>query len=1210
MEIIRDIFDQARPIDRQITSVINYAGASEDQLEREIREYEVTDSLSRHYERLLSNLADGFAAGAGHEIGVWVSGFYGSGKSSFTKYLGFAFDPKRTLKGDPFLKWLQNQFPSLPLRQQLSTVASKFPATVIMSDLAAVASVQAAAQGVSRLLYDEVMAWAGYSKDEKLALLELLLEKDGKLDGFKTRFQEVAKGRTWDSLKNDLLLGVTFASRIVSEFYGEIWPDARAFNDTKISARYGEDERVRQMLDLIERRTGSRRVIFIIDEVGQFLEGSPQLILNMQGLAENLKNLGFGHAWVIATAQQTLPVTGPLFKLKDRFPEARRVDIESSDIREITYRRLLRKSPAGDALLRSLYKEKEGGLLHATQRQNTKLFQSTLTADTFVRLYPFLPQHFSLLMELLRSLARSTGGIGLRSAIKVIQDVLVDVSGYRAGHQLLADAGIGALATADVFYDTLRRDIERANRQLVETVDRVGEVFGAASLHLRVAKTIVILQFIEGFPVSRENVAALLYPNLSSVPTKLEVEKAVNDLLAEKGLPLTEIDGSLRFMSEAVSQIMGEKSLLQPSSSDSNRILSDRLRELLTPEPSAMVEGKLKVKVQTKLLQGSMPLPISHEKSEIELHLELVAPTELAATQATRINDSRVLSNQHIIYLTGEDSAQLRDLIKEIFQCEEIHRRHRTEAAEKEVADFVRAQGQRAETLKRDLDAALQNAFLKGSFVFRGKPQAVTTRGTELLAACKSQVQQVAAEVFHRFKEAPENVETNLAERLLQTRDLSTIASAVDPLELVQKKGNETRINDAHPALIAILDHLKKHGEVDGRKVLDDFGRAPFGWFKDTTRYLVAALLIAGRIRLRVGAPWIKVSGEKALEGLKNNNAFLKVDVATNDETVSAETLLRAANRLLSVTGQNILPMPQNVSRGVQEYFPKFQRDYASLAAELTTAGLPGADRAGRLQKQLSQVLQGDASEAPTVIGAEECELIDNLIWARDVRKAFEQKLDDTARAAGDLLREIPLLPKIGAAEVLLRESEMLRTELAGFLEREDFFSVGADIRNRLQNLNLLVKAGAEQLTNEFTQALNQERDGLRSTALWTALPEADRANFSEKLDSLDLGTAASLAGMRTLVNRKLEVDSTLASMRGKVESRAREVAEFKAEQPIPTPVTPGPPATPRATGMTPREPARIKARRRYESADDVKPLIQELQEAVAADLPVDLELE
>lgn len=1207
MKIIRDIFDQARPIDRQITSVINYAGDSEDQLEREIREYEVTDNLARHYERFLSNLSDGFSAGGGHEIGVWVSGFYGSGKSSFTKYLGFAFDPSRKLKGDPFLKWLQNQFPGVPLRQQLSTVANRYPATVIMLDLAAVAGVQAAAQGVSRLLYDEVMAWAGYSKDEKLALLELLLEKDGKLDAFKQRFQEVAKGRSWVSLKDDLLLGVTFASRIVPEFYSDIWPDAKSFNDTKISARYGEDERVQQMLDLIERRTGSRRVIFIVDEVGQFLEGSPQLILNMQGLAENLKNLGFGHAWLLATAQQTLPVTGPLFKLKDRFPEPLRVDIESSDIREITYRRLLRKSPTADQLLRSRFKEKEGGLLHATQLKNTKFIQSDLTVDTFAKLYPFLPQHFSLLMELLRSLARSTGGIGLRSAIKVIQDVLVDVSGYRSGARLLADADIGALATTDVFYDTLRRDIERANRQIVETVDRVGEVFGADSLHLRVAKTIVVLQFIEGFPVSRENIAALLYPNLSSPPMLPQVEQVLNELLAEKGLPLTEIDGSLRFMSEAVSQIIGEKSLLQPSTSDSNRILSDRLREILTPEPSALVEHTLKVKVQTKLVQGSMPLPISHEKSEIELDLEIVAPAELAATQAARVNESRLPSNQQTIYLTGEDSAQIRDLVKEIFQCEEIHLRHRAEAAEKEVADFVRAQGQRAEILKRDLDVALQNSFKKGSFVFRAQPDAVASRGADLLAACKSEVQDVATKVFHRFKEAPENVDTNLADRLLATKDLSTISSAVDPLGLVQKKGNATRINDSHPALVAILDHLKKHGEVDGRKLLDDFGRAPFGWFKDTTRYLVAALLIAGRIRIRVGSQWIKVSGEKAIEGLKNNNTFIKVDIATNDETISTDTLLRAASRLLNVTGQNILPMPQNVSRGVQEHFPKFQRDYASLVAELTAAGLPGSERAARLQKQLSQVLQGDASEAPVVIGAEECELIDNLIWAREVRKAFDQKLDETAITARELLREIPLLPKIGAAESLLRESEELRTEIAGFLEREDFFTISADLRNRLQNLNILVKASAEELTKQFAETLNHERDDIRSTPLWASLPEADRANFSENLDAINLGTASDLAGMRTLVNRKLEADSTLASTRNKVEARAKEVAEAKAAPPTRPPDIPTPNDT---TPTTRREPARIKARRRYESGAEVKPLITQLQEAVDADRPVDLELE
>jgi hypothetical protein len=1203
MQTIRELFDASRPIDRQITSVINYAGATEDQLEREICEYEVTDSLIRHYERLLTNLDSGFSAGAGHEIGVWVSGFYGSGKSSFTKYLGFAFDPSRTIKGDPFLKWLQNQFKGAPVSQQLSTVAKKYPAAVIMLDLAAVASVQAANQGVSRLLYDSVMAWAGFSKDEKLAELERKLEVDGKLEDFKARFSEVAKGRSWDSLKNDLLLGLTFASQIVPEFYGEIWKDTKAFNDIKISSRYGEDERARQMLDLIERRTGSKRVIFIIDEVGQFLEGSPQLILNMQGLAENLKNNGLGQAWVIATAQQTLPVTGPLFKLKDRFPEALRVDIESTDIREITSRRLLRKSPGADKLLRELFKDKEGSLLHATQLKNTKLAQSPFAVDDFVKLYPFLPQHFSLLMELLRSLARSTGGVGLRSAIKVIQDVLVDVSGNRAGHTLLADETTGALATADLFYDTLRRDIERANRQLVETVDRVGEIFGKDSTHLRIAKTIAVLQLIDGFPVSRSNVAALLYRTVTEAPDQATVDRAIGEMLVEKGLPITEIDESLRFMSEAVSQIMSEKTTLAPSSVDANSILSNRLRDVLSPEPAASVEGKLKVKVQIKLVQGSLPLAITHEKQEIELHLETVLPGDLAATQVSRTNDSRVLSNLNVIYLIGEDSAQIRDLVRDVYQCEEIHRRHRTEAAEKEVADFVRAQGQRAELLKRDLDTALQQAFLKGSFVFRGKPIAVTTFGQELLGACKAQVQLVASEVFQRFKEAPENVEASLAERLLNMKDLSTIASSLDPLNLVQKKGNATRIDDSHAALVAILDHLKKHGEIDGKRLLEDFSRAPFGWFKDTTRYLVAALLIAGRVRLRIAGQWIKVPGDKAIEALKNSTTFAKIDIATNDETVSQETLLRAGQSLMTVTGQSILPLPQTISRGVQEHFPKFQREYASLGSDLTLAGLSGAERAGRLQKQLSQVLQNDASEAPTIVGAESCEMIENLIWAREVRKAFEQKLDTVATTTGKLLRDIPSLPKIGAAEALMRDSEAIREELSGYLEREDFFAVGADIRNRLQSLEGLVRAGATELSSQFSKALDAERNAITSTPQWATLPEADRATYSDELSLLKVGTATDLEGMRAIVNSKLEADSLLSNMRAKVDSRVKELAAA----PVPLPLEP--PPTPELGSLN-KTPVRIAARRRYESGMAVLPLIKALQDAADDDRPVDMEFE
>jgi len=108
MKTIRDLFDKSKPIDRRIEKVITYDTTSEELLKREIQEYVATESIEQHFDRFLDRLDEGMGSGATTECGVWVSGFYGSGKSSFTKYLGFAFDPTRLIEGKPFVEWLQN----------------------------------------------------------------------------------------------------------------------------------------------------------------------------------------------------------------------------------------------------------------------------------------------------------------------------------------------------------------------------------------------------------------------------------------------------------------------------------------------------------------------------------------------------------------------------------------------------------------------------------------------------------------------------------------------------------------------------------------------------------------------------------------------------------------------------------------------------------------------------------------------------------------------------------------------------------------------------------------------------------------------------------------------------------------------------------------------------------------------------------------------
>lgn len=1190
MKIIRELFDQTRPIDRQIVAVINYAADDEKLIRQEIAEYEITDSLARHYEKFMNNLDAGFKGGGGHEVGVWVSGFYGSGKSSFTKYLGFALDPSRKVGNESFLKCFQNQIPSAPLRTQLGTLAKNFPATVIMIDLASVASANAANDGISRIVYHKVLEWASYSKDEKISLLELMVERDGLKDEFVAAIEET--GYTWAELQNDLLAANAIVSQVACKLYPKLWPDSASFSRTKVDSIYGEDERLKQMLDLIERRTGSRRVLFILDEVGQFIEGTNRLILNLQGFAENLKNIGQGQAWIIATAQQTLPMAGPLFKLKDRYPDPLRIDIESTDIREITYRRLLKKSSDAITLLKKIFSDHSGAITAATQLKNTKHIQTNLDADEFARLYPFLPQHFNILMELLRGLARSTGGIGLRSTLKVIQDVLVDMKGSQAGTHL-ADLPVGTLATADIFFDTLRADIERANRPLVEAVAKVANAYGANSLHHRIAKTVAVLQLVEGFPVSAENVAAMLHSSATATPITEAVAAAADEMCDDKELPLELVDGSLRFMSEAVSQILIEQGSLIPSSNDQLTILNEILRDqIFSPEPAARLENSKNVKAQVKLLHGTMPVAVTHSKEDVELHLELAAASEIPNRLKDRLNDSRVPSNRNILFLIGEDTREIRDLMTRIYRCEEIHRRHRTEAAEKEVTQFIIAQKSRAEILKRDLDTVLQNAFLKGSFVFRGTDTAVATRGTELRQACNGQLIHVAAEVFPSYKLAPQNLDSNVAEKLLLAPDLSVIPSAMDPLGLVDKAGAATKVRIDHPALIALLDYLRTRGEVDGRKLLDDFNRAPYGWFKDTTRYLAAGLLISQAIRIKVGSQWLETVGPKAIEAMKNNNNFAKIDVATNDKQIPQETLNRAAKRLLDLTGEKVLPMAPRISQAVLKHFPGFRNEYASLAVELTSSSLPGSARAQSLSKRLSQVLDRDASDASVTLGAEEASIVDDLAWAHEVRKALENELGKDASEAASLSAAIAALPKFGVLEQLVNSTAILRDELQECLLREDFYTVASDIRTRLSALGEQVKSAAHALSREISTHVDSLRESITNMPEWSDLPADDRSEFSHQLDGVSLPDATDIAGIRLLLNRRMELDATLAQIRNSVLER------HKKRQEENTPLPPPPEDTALVGAVTS---VKVRLRRSYYKQDlpQLEKTLAQIDEAV-----------
>lgn len=1140
MSNIRDLFEISRSLDRRIEKVISFDSTENDQLKREVTEYVVTDNIARSFDRLLSHLGEGLGGGA-HEIGVWVSGFYGSGKSSFTKYLGFSLDPTRKVDDKPFLEWLQAQLKSAALKAQLGALAKRYPATVIMVDLASAQIAGATMVEISTVLYWTVMQWAGYSKDKKVAYLQFMLEKDSKMEAFEKRIAELSKGKSWKQIQNQPLVVNQFASRLAHEFYPEVFTDATAFQKLRVDEAEKENERVAEMLELVRRRSGKPNIIFILDEVGQYIAARDNLILNLDGLAKNVKQLGGGKVWLIATAQQTLTEDDPnarfnsakLFKLSDRFPI--RVDLEASDIREICYNRLLTKSSAGDKALAALFDAHGPALKHHTQLTGTRYYKSALEKDEFRKLYPFLPQHFDILLELLGRLAKTSGGIGLRSAIKVIQDVLVDQSGLRSGQALLANAPAGELATTITFYDTLRLDIQRSFKHVVEGVVRAEKAFGNDSFEVKVAKVIAVLQVLDDFPISRENIAALLHPRVES-PSQLEsVKAAVARLMEEKAVHLNEVDGKLRFMSEAVAEMEAAKGKINVFDRDLRKVLNEKLTQIFTHPPEVRLEGTRSVTAGMKTAVGAQAVSLLGERESIQYQVELVDAAAYDKRRDERITDSATPANRATVFWLARQDNDLEKLLTEVVQCREVFNQNRNKTVEKEVGDYLNSQWQRAETLTGELEQRLRKMLAGGSFVFHSTPVAVASLDVGVNEAANKHLDEVARKVFSKYNLAPIQAEGSLAEKFLKTQNLQQIASQNDPLKLVVTAAGQKKINVDNYALVAIRDYLAKQGQVEGGKLLDDFYAPEFGWSKDTTRYLLAALFVASVIKLRIGGADVTVRGDSAIEVLRNNNSFKKAGVALRDSTVSPQAKILAADRLLQLTGEQVMPLEQDISEGVLKHFPDLQRAYAPLESRLNGCGLPGAEQASDLQDSLTEILKGDASDATPRLGAEKCPMFDSLLWAREVQKAFTNGIETTVVQLRRHLKEIEELPGVGATGDLVTKTSGQRGDAAELLKRDDFYTQMPALQTALKNLQVAVRDGCKALGAAQTTSLEREVKAIESMPEWMRLGTEHQDAFSARLDKLNITGTEDLDGIRKLLNHQFTISTELERIKAEI---------------------------------------------------------------------------
>ena len=1191
MQKIQDLFDPSKQLNRTIESVVTFGANTVQDLNSEIREYVVTDKLHKNYEDVIGDLQSAFDNGS-KEVGIWVAGFYGSGKSSFAKYLGLSFDKSILIDGVTFGDKLMSRINDVGITAMHKTIIARHNPQVVMIDLS-VQNPGGKIALVSDIVYYETLKLLGItsSSDQKVMSFIDMLHSEGKYDEF-CQLVETEKKKSWKAVESNDLIANMFAAEYAPRLLPAYFPDSDSYNRIVINTAENEKERFTRLIKLIKEKTGHDRVIFVLDEVGQYVASNVELILNVEGMMHIFKDEFRGNVWVIATAQQTLTEdnrnaqinSNELYRLAARFPV--KVDIEANDIKEIITKRLLGKSNEGQSYLKKLFTQNEGALKNNTHLslQAKSIYNQVLTDESFANLYPFLPVHIDILLSLLQKLASRTGGVGLRSVIRLIRDILVD--------NKLADATIGQMAGPEHFYDVLHTDMDKgATKEVVIAADKAIQVFNGNALAVRICKTIAVMQLLDDFNLSFDNICALLYNKVGGSVDKSKVREILDEITTSDGLTLQEIDGKYQFMTNAILGIREERNKIIPRESEKADVLQEQLKDMMSPAPSVNVYSSKTITAGVELTERNRPYTIFATQS-LKLNVRFVTGSDFEETRQQLLTESTKKENERTLYWLCTLAKDKEDLLQEIVRCQTIKTRHLNET-NKEIQAYLRAQQDMAEEKKRDLNKLLRDAWNNSEIIFKGSPQQVNADTYKTVA-----LKQIAEKVFEKYPMAATNMKGDCVTNLAKYADITTIPAALNPFGIIDtKKGI---IDPSYSAISELKDFIAYRNETTGQELTTHFEKDPYGWSKDTIRYLVALMLKASIIQIRVGGKDVTVFGETAVDAMSTNNNFNKISISLNtDGELSVQELLKAAQNLTALFNSGrIAPVKDQIAQEALKKMTRFIPQLNRLLPDFEYFQLAGLQLFKQAINYAQRIKDTEGGDAAFLLG-KDADCYEAFRYAVDILKINDQsKVLDSLKHIHKLTTDASTLPNLPQLADFRKHIGDVTQLMNDYIANPNIHQIASEITDLSNQANSYLSEACIAFQTEGNQKIAESREEIKKMEGYDKLTEAEQQQITILADGLNLEYGSpTLDNLRVMVNSYTTLylpNGGIDAIRSKVKQMVIQHAPAVVTTPPAAPQTP--PADPNGAHEPAKQPRQMKLKRSLTTRAEVQQVITELQ--------------
>ena len=520
----------SKPVDRPIEGVIKADDAAS--LHLEVEEYVLTNEVAKCLEAFL----DAYNNYAGAN-GVWISGFFGSGKSHLLKMLALLLE-NRQIDGaaalDLFLpKCGDNEI----LRADLERAVG-IPAKSILFNIDQKADIISKTQidallAVFVKVFDEMCGF--YGKQGHIAQFERDLESRGLYTQFKTNYETTA-GRTWEKGREQGLLETGNIAKAYAQTTGDNETPAMGILEKYRSEyRVSIEDFAEQVHTYIEKQSADFRLNFFVDEVGQYIAGNVKLMTNMQTIAESLATRCRGRAWVMVTAQEDMEmVVGDMdkqqgndfSKIQARF--ANRMKLTSADVAEVIQERLLKKNDAAEVLLSDIYRAQTNNFKTLFDfADGSQTYRNFRDRDHFIHSYPFIPYQFALFQSAIQNLSLHEAfegkhsSVGERSMLGVFQQVAIQIR----------DHEVGQLATFDLMFEGIRTALKSGiQRAIIQAENHLNNPFA-----LRLLKTLFLVKYVKEFKATLRNLRILMLDGFDQdIPSLSEQVQEALDLLEQQ----------------------------------------------------------------------------------------------------------------------------------------------------------------------------------------------------------------------------------------------------------------------------------------------------------------------------------------------------------------------------------------------------------------------------------------------------------------------------------------------------------------------------------------------------------------------------------------------------------------------------------------------------------------------------------------------------